>query len=276
MKHALLTLLILLVGSGGAPAADPILIGHRGLLRHAPENTLPAFAACLQRHMGFELDIRTSRDGRLIILHDASLGRTTDGPNQSPRKLTLAELKRLDAGSWFDPKFAAARIPTLEETLALVKRQKRGPTILALNIKDVDRQGEKKLVAMVREYGLLEESFAFDQSRECSRRLKTLEPKFRIGQNTGPQDLQSRLDENFLDVFLLGFVPSREQVEMLHEKHKQVLFNYAGSGEAYRNPRAWSLARKAGVDGMLTDYALECLRHWQKESRRSYDGCRTW
>ena len=59
-------------------AADPILITHRGLLLHAPENPLPAFASCLKIAMGFELDIRTTRYGKHIVLHHATLGRTTD------------------------------------------------------------------------------------------------------------------------------------------------------------------------------------------------------
>ncbi len=260
-----LFVLTLLLASTTSPAAEPILVGHRGLLRHAPENTIPALSACIERGMGFELDIRTSRDGRLIILHDGTLGRTTDGPNRSPREFTLEELKKLDAGSWFDKKFAGTRIPTFKETLAMVKKQKRGPTILALNVKDVDRQGEKKMVDLVRKYGFLNESFAFDQSPECSRRLKALEPKFRIGRNVGRKDLQTRLDENLLDVFLLTFVPSREEVQLLRKHGKQVLYNFAGPAEHYRNPKAWSLARAARIDGMLTDYPLECLRHWKAE-----------
>ena len=65
------TLLILLL-SVEILQADPILIAHRGLLQHAPENTLPAFASCLELGMGFELDIRTTRDGKLVVLHDAT------------------------------------------------------------------------------------------------------------------------------------------------------------------------------------------------------------
>ncbi len=261
-RLALLAPVVLLVGSA-SPGAEPILIGHRGLVQHAPENTLPALSACIERNMGFEFDIRTSGDGHLIILHDETLGRTTNGPNRSPRGFKLEQLKRLDAGSWFAPEFADTRIPTLEEVLAMVKKQKRGPTILALNVKEVDLAGEKKLVAIVRKYGLLKESFAFDQSPACSRRLKSLDPQFRIGKNVGQQDLQSSLAEGILDVFLLTSVPGRKEVKLLHQHGKQVLLNFAGSGKSYRNAKVWSLARAARIDGMLTDYPLECLRHWK-------------
>ena len=67
----------------------PIPIAHRGLLRHAPENTLPAFAACLALGMGFELDIRTTKDGHLVALHDDNIQRTTNGPSRSVRDMTL-------------------------------------------------------------------------------------------------------------------------------------------------------------------------------------------
>ena len=87
-----LTLFLILLNC--AFAADPIAIAHRGLLRHAPENTLPAFAACLELRMGIELDIRTTSDGHLVVIHDDNLQRTTNGPNKSIRDVTLAEVKK--------------------------------------------------------------------------------------------------------------------------------------------------------------------------------------
>lgn len=244
-------------------AADPIPIAHRGMLRHAPENTLPAFAVCLELGMGFELDIRTTKDGHLVVLHDDSVERTTDGPSKSVRNLTLAEIKQLDAGSWFDESFASVRVPTLEETLSLIKERKRGPTVIALNVKQLTRDGEAKLVALVEKYELLDESFAFDQAAEMSRRLKTLNPKFRIGQNVNRKSLDGRLNDDFLDVFLLTYAPTADEVSRLHKHGKQVLFNYAGPGDARRNPTVWRQVQEAGIDGMLTDYPLECRTVWR-------------
>jgi len=246
-------------------AGEPILIAHRGLLRHAPENTIPAFATCIELGMGFELDVRTTKDGHLIVLHDDNVQRTTDGSSQSIRNMTLEKARQLDAGTWFDPAFAGTQIPTLEETFALVKNRKRSPTILALNVKQLNPDGEAKLVSLVENYRLLNESFAFDQSAEMSRRLKKLNPKFRIGQNVNRQSLDDRLEEDFIDVFLLTFAPSREEVKRLHEHKKQVLFNYAGPGDDRRNPNTWRQARNAGIDGMLTDFPLECRSLWREK-----------
>jgi glycerophosphoryl diester phosphodiesterase len=265
MKHTFLIALLLLAGSTTARAADPILVAHRGLLRHAPENTLPAFATCLELGIGFELDIRTTEDGKLVVLHDDTLGRTTDGPNRSVREFTLAELKRFDAGRWFHPSFADVRVPTLEETFALIKERSRGRTIIALNVKDITPGGEKRLVELVETHGLLNESFAFDQSDETSRRLKALSPKFRVGANVNRQTVESRLNEGLLDVFLVTFVPTADEVNHLHQHNKQVVFNFGGSGETRRNSSVWSEVKTAGIDGMLTDFPLDCRLHWRKE-----------
>lgn len=249
-----------------SPDTDPILVAHRGMLRNAPENTMSAFEACLTRGMGFELDIRTSKDGKLVVIHDGTLARTTNGPNVSVREFSLAELKKFDAGSWFDPRFANERIPTVEETFELIKQRRRGRTIIALNVKDITKEGEKRLVQLVEQYGLLTDSFAFDQNEECSRRLKALNAKLRIGGNVNRQTIDTRLNEGLLDVFLVTFTPTPDEVRRLHQYKKQVVYNYAGSGESRRNPDAWSKARQAGIDGLLTDFPRECRRHWQNSN----------
>ncbi len=251
--------------AGIAQAADPIPVAHRGMLRHAPENTLPAFAACLDLGMGFELDIRTTKDGHLIVIHDDDIERTTNGPSHSIRDMTLDEIRQLDAGSWFDSAYAGVQVPTLEETLALVKARKLSPTVVALNVKQLTREGEAKLVALVEKYGLLDVSFAFDQDAETSRRFKALNPKFRIGQNVGRKTLDARIQENFLDVFLVTFAPTPEEVSRLHGHQKQVLFNFAGPGDTRRDPPVWKRVQEARIDGMLTDYPLECRAVWRGE-----------
>ncbi len=94
-----------------------LVIAHRGASTYAPENTLAAFDLALD--MGahhLELDVQTSSDGHLVIIHDDLVNRTTNGYGRV-WKHTLAELQALDAGAWFDKKFAAERIPTLQAVL---------------------------------------------------------------------------------------------------------------------------------------------------------------
>jgi len=99
-----------------------LLIAHRGASGYAPENTLAAFRKAVAMGLGFiETDLQLSRDARFVAIHDDTVNRTTNGQG-SVHDLTLAELRRLDAGSWFGSSFVGERIPTLEETLEFAKR----------------------------------------------------------------------------------------------------------------------------------------------------------
>src|SRR6478672_11430748 len=82
----------------------PQVIGHRGLLQSAPENTLAGFRACLDLRVGFEFDVRRTSDGQLVCLHDQTLERTTNGKGLLSG-LPWSEVEKLDAGGWFDPAF---------------------------------------------------------------------------------------------------------------------------------------------------------------------------
>ncbi|PRY02585.1 glycerophosphodiester phosphodiesterase [Allonocardiopsis opalescens] len=101
------------------------VIAHRGASAYAPENTLAAIDEAARRGADMvELDVRLSADGELVVLHDPTLGRTSDArlrfPDRHPwnaSDFTLAELRELDAGSWFDRRFAGEPIPTLRQAL---------------------------------------------------------------------------------------------------------------------------------------------------------------
>lgn len=111
-----------------------LVIAHRGFSGAAPENTLPAFRKALGTGCdGLEADLRLTREGRVAILHDATVDRTTDGSGKV-REMGMARLRRLDAGSWYDAPFRGTRIPTLEEVLALGRRCE----LLILDTKDRD------------------------------------------------------------------------------------------------------------------------------------------
>ena len=93
----------------------PLIIAHRGDQSMAPENTLPAFQRALAGGAdGVELDVRLTRDGQLVVFHDRSLGRTSNGHGPVDH-CTLAEVRSLDVGSWFSPDFRNETAPTLDE-----------------------------------------------------------------------------------------------------------------------------------------------------------------
>ena len=115
------------------PDVSPRIVAHRGLLRHAPENTLANFRACLELRLGFELDVRRCKDGELVCVHDATVDRTTSGSGRVS-DLTLAELKTLDAGSWFAAAFQGEQIPTLDAVLKAVSANEHD-VLIALDLK---------------------------------------------------------------------------------------------------------------------------------------------
>jgi len=100
----------------------PIVVtAHRGFSGQYPENTPAAFRAAIAAGADMvELDVHLTRDDEVVVIHDDTLERTTDGKGAVADR-TLAELKRLDAGSWFAPRFAGERIPALAEVLALTR-----------------------------------------------------------------------------------------------------------------------------------------------------------
>ena len=98
-----------------------ILAAHRGDRKNCPENTMPAFESALRLGVDMiETDVRMTKDGHLILIHDLEVKRTT-GACGKVNEMTLAELRRLDAGSWFSSEFSDTVIPTVAEFIELIK-----------------------------------------------------------------------------------------------------------------------------------------------------------
>ncbi len=94
-----------------------LTVAHRGASAHAPENTLPAFdLACGQGADVIELDVHLTRDDEVVVMHDERVDRTTDGRGEI-RSMALAEIRAMDAGTWFGPQFRGVRVPTLADVL---------------------------------------------------------------------------------------------------------------------------------------------------------------
>ncbi|MBI9048204.1 MAG: hypothetical protein JEZ00_02195 [Anaerolineaceae bacterium] len=101
----------------------PCIFAHRGASADAPENTLPAFELAVQQGAhAIELDAKLSKDGKIVVIHDRTLMRTTNG-NGHVHKIDFAALRTLDAGSWFSSKYENVRIPLLEEVLETIGRK---------------------------------------------------------------------------------------------------------------------------------------------------------
>src|SRR5262249_55265625 len=112
----------------------PVMVScHRGANRYAPENTLPAIRMAVALGGDYvEIDLRTTKDGQLLLMHHATVNRTTNGTGRV-NALTLAEIRTLDAGAWFGKPFAGTRVPTLDEALAALGER----TAVYLDAKDI-------------------------------------------------------------------------------------------------------------------------------------------
>ena len=129
-------------------------IAHRGASREAPENTIPAIRLAVQKYQvdRVEIDLRLSREGVPVVIHDAALERTTDGKGKV-RQYSLAELKKRDAGFWFDPegkkefphRGKGVRIPTLAEVLTEFPE-----TRFCLEIKEKEAGVVRKVLEVIR------------------------------------------------------------------------------------------------------------------------------
>ncbi|WP_024984018.1 glycerophosphodiester phosphodiesterase [Brevibacillus borstelensis] len=98
----------------------PLILGHRGASHDAPENTCAAFSMAMEQQAdGVELDVQLTTDGRLCVIHDHTLERTTSGFGPVGEK-TMAELSALSAGAWFSPEFSEQKVPELADVLALL------------------------------------------------------------------------------------------------------------------------------------------------------------
>ncbi|MFJ1846087.1 glycerophosphodiester phosphodiesterase [Streptomyces sp. NPDC088146] len=141
----------------------PVVFAHRGASAYAPENTLAAVDKA--DALGFdwvENDVQFTKDGVLVVVHDTDLKRTTDAeevfPDRAPwavKDFTAAEIARLDAGSWFGPQFAGARVPTLKQYLDRIERNHQN-LLLEIKSPEIYPGIEKETLRVLRQKGWLD------------------------------------------------------------------------------------------------------------------------
>jgi glycerophosphoryl diester phosphodiesterase len=163
------------VGSGRV-----IVLGHRGAMGHAPENTMASFRRALELGAdAVELDVRLSRDGHVVVMHDASVDRTTNGSGRIA-ELDLEEIKALDAGGAFAPDFRGERIPTFAEVLAWAVDQ----TELVVEIKgdpEPDPGVLEKTIRLIGEHGMSGRTMVISFHHPTVRRCRDLDGDIATG-----------------------------------------------------------------------------------------------
>ena len=193
-----LTVLIGLLLTMGVQAQDPgnvgrflnyerpLIIAHRGASSLAPENTLAAVQKALDLKVDVvEIDVHRSSDGELVVLHDATLDRTTTGSGPV-KQYSLEEVKSFDAGSWFSPSFVEERIPTLREVLEKTKDQ----ATLLIELKG--ERTEVRTVELVKELGMTDQviiqSFDFLQIQKAKQKAPEIPTVFLVKEPKHKED----------------------------------------------------------------------------------------
>ncbi len=239
----------------GKPACRILTIAHRGAHQWLPEDTMPAIEKAVELGLDYvELDVRFTSDGVPVLMHDATVDRTTDG-HGLVRDMTLAEIKRLDAAGAREWRgnFHDLRVPTLEEALRAMK----GRASAYVNQKDPPRPVE---IELLQEYGFLPGSAVIAGRNEQVLAFHELVPTADLLLNIrGIDDIPAVLASN---PRLKGFntrarIVTRELVEAAHAKGVLVFTNALGADD---NPGDMQRVIAAGVDAVQTNQPDVLLR----------------
>jgi glycerophosphoryl diester phosphodiesterase len=167
------------------PDWDVVVVAHRGMAAGYPENTLAAYRNSVA--LGFsaiEIDLRATSDGHMVIVHDETVDRTTDGSGEVGQ-MTLAEIKALDAGRHVGPEFAGERIPTYQEVLAALRGS---GTKLVLDLKPSEALDSERVVRLTEQHGAVLDVIVGPRSVAGLQEIKKLNPNLRtLGLVPGPE-----------------------------------------------------------------------------------------
>ena len=155
------------------------MLAHRGASAYAPENTLAAFNLAIEQQADWlELDVQQTKDGQLVVFHDLRMERTTNGTG-ALRDLTLDQVRQLDAGRWFDQRFAGERVPTFEEVVALAQAQ--GIRIFP-EVKDPRLYPgiEERVAGVISAYGYEDQTIIQSFDMASLERLRQVNPRLKL------------------------------------------------------------------------------------------------
>jgi glycerophosphoryl diester phosphodiesterase len=189
------------LGCNGEEAADDVkIVAHRGAMEERPENTMAAFKRAHELGADIiEIDLYTSSDGHLFILHDSTLDRTTDGEGEAA-EYTLEELQALDAGSWFGPEYAGEHIPSFREVLEWATEE---DVVLLLDLKESGPEFADNVARDVQQYGIEENIVVGVRSPEQAREFRERLPNARqLAFMRSPDDIEAYAEEG-VDVLRL-------------------------------------------------------------------------
>ena len=262
------TVIISSVESYAEEVRRPLIVAHRGLLQVAPENTLANFRACLELRLGFEFDVQRTKDGHLVCIHDTTVNRTTNGKG-NVNDMTLAEVKLLDAGSWFDPQFSGEKVPTIEEVLQLAASYRQHEILLAVDFKDADV--EQDVVRLAEKHKILNRLIFIGRTIQEPRvraniKATSLKAETAAVANHAAEFPAALADTN-ADWVYVRYLPSKSEMKRVHQKGKRAFI--AGATVSGNLPNNWQQVTMVGIDAILTDHPL-LLRAMLKQNDDSH------
>lgn len=239
-----------------------LVIAHRGASGHAPENTLAAFKRAIALGATFiETDLQLTRDSRLVAMHDATVNRTTNGQGKV-HDLTLMELRRLDAGSWFGSEFAGERIPTMDDILGFSKKH---DVVFYLELKPGGSWGgEHALVGALRESGEIPRAVVISFDADILARLRKIEPTLMTGllyDGQIEQPLEKALEVGARQLAVRGDLVTPALLKDARKRDLQVVC------WTVNHPAHIRMLLAAGVDGIMSDYPDRLIAAQKKEEK---------
>lgn len=237
------------------------IIAHRGSKGTCPENTLISiFTAAKLGCEGIEIDVHLSKDKNLIVIHDETVDRTTNGSGYI-KDMNLDEIKKLDAGSWFDKKYCNEKIPTLEEVVNLLNRENyKG--FLNIEIK-TDKIKYKKIEKILSEY-LMNTNLTFKYIYS-SFNLKSLK---KIGKIDKTSDKAWLVKSVNITKKKMDKLESKYCIIGIHPKFKTVKNSFKLISKYTKNIRPWTVNKnddiikcfENNISGVITDYPEKALK----------------
>lgn len=242
------------------------IIAHRGDSSSAPENTLPAFAGTTDGRADFvEIDIRLSRDGVPMVIHDKTVDRTTDGTG-AVAEFTAAELGGLDAGAWFAQDFAGTAIPTLQNTLAHAASE---GSALVIEYKGTWSESDiRKTIQLIDQAGLSGRVFAQSFSKKTVARLAKAEAGFLVGWLTRSLNGDAIATAQKLGAHTVN--PARATAASVAHAHRVGLGVFVWTHD---DEETWHALTTMGVDGIVTNRPA-ALRAWMRGYESTHDSGR--
>lgn len=238
------------------------VIGHRGASGHAPENTLAAFRRAVALGATFiETDLQLSRDAHFVAIHDPTVNRTTNG-NGEVHELMLAQLRDLDAGSWFGSAFSAERIPTLDEILQF---SKKSDVVFYLELKPAGAWGgEHALIGALRDSGEIARAVVISFDARQVLNLRKIEPTLMTGLLYDGQfedPTEKAVDVGARQLVARGDLVTPALLQQAQKKDLQVVC------WTVNHPAHMRLLIEAGVAGIMSDYPDRLVAAIKKEEK---------